>query len=207
MILKLEIILVFSLFIIVNSQITQFLIPSEQNNSRFSKIYVPENRIFAKQFLQEIHNETVFVTPTKQVYKFSELTELCSEAKNNLEIFPEFNQTNERKICEKYFCTNESTITRNLGNATLKRDELLYFQNLHIMAHRYCIQCNDTSLENFQNKTCQWFNQEYCGDYCSSTCIYYRYFSLPIDDRAPKLNLCHRNSLNLFFSFQRHFHA
>jgi hypothetical protein len=175
MILKLAGIFTFVLIVFVNSQITQFLIPSNQNN-RFTKIYVPENRNIAKQFLQEIHQETVFVTPTKQVYKYSELTELCSEARNNLQLFPEFNQTNEEKMCEKYFCSNESIITRNLQNATLKQDELFYYQNLHIMAHRYCFQCNDTSTENFQNKTCLWFNQEYCGDYCSSTCIYYRYY-------------------------------
>ena len=64
------------------------------------------------------------------------------------------------------------------------------------MVHRYCVQCSDTLEENFQNKTCKYFNQNYCKDKCSSTCIYFR---------APNLNLCYQKDIsknkNLIFYF------
>jgi hypothetical protein len=167
----------------------EFLIPFN-NTQRFKKIFVPSAINSFKLYQHEIHNQDIFFAPTRRIDILKDVKELCSEAKTEIFNFPDWK--NGSTNCEKYFCNGTSIIIEKLKNENITSSERQKFENIHIMVHRYCVQCADSIEENFHNTSCEWFKKDYCSDYCSSTCIYYK---------GPTLNLCYQKDNGLLIQF------
>eukprot|EP01080_Neovahlkampfia_damariscottae_P005782 gene5782-9603_t len=141
-------------------------------------------------FLHEIRHKDVFHGPTRQMDPTSGI-ELCKESLMELHNFDEWK--NGDTNCEKYFCEGNSEIINQLKKTNLTRRESIKYHNLHIMAHRHCVQCAQTIHENFQNFTCKFFNRNYCQKKCTSTCIYFK---------GPELRLCYQNDIEKFYHIE-----
>lgn len=129
-------------------------------------------------------------TPAQPINKDTTILNLCTSFKNYvLNSDPKiWNNSHVKNPCERYFCgVNSSTFLIQSKNASLlstQRDRAL---NAHYFLHTYCLLCNETFSqkfeENLKTQNCSGFDRSYCGNRCggNSTCIY----------KDPSFNLCY----------------
>jgi hypothetical protein len=157
------------------------------NSTFLDAIFIPKREEFMISGVV-FPNTHIYKAPIHSIITTSQIVELCSSAKD---ILASNNFTN----CRDYFCGDIPPLPYRMSrNMTLSGDIQKSAMEIHVVAHRFCLQCS-ISNQNFTNTSCPWVDKTYFGDKCDARGVYPS--TIPIWFNAT-LSVCYDRITNVF---------